>query len=159
MGVNVGRRLDPILPKAFVQGQYAFGMSPEVAANIAPKRSYGELQLGYLLSRHITLQGSSALIWSHNGLDFDYILFPNNLTDEQYLNHDRIGREPNCWMLAGRSHIKSIDRQTSSGRLTFVLRNKWSFALPGDDRGFHQGFHHQIIGRKYVSTRGTSGCQ
>ena len=117
MGVNVGRRLDPILPKAFVQGQYAFGMSPEVAANIAPKRSYGELQLGYLLSRHITLQGSSALTCSHNGLNFDYDLFPNNLTDEQYLNHDRIGREPICWMPAvDRISGQSIDKLLSSRR-------------------------------------------
>lgn len=92
VGVSVGRRLNPILPKAFVQGQYAFGMSPVVAANIAPKRSYAELQLGYLLSRRITLQGSSVLTWTHNGIDFDYNLFPNNLTDEQYLNHDRIAR-------------------------------------------------------------------
>ncbi len=92
VGVNVGRRLNPILPKAFVQGQYAFGMSPLVAAGIAPKRSYGELQLGYLLSRRISFQGSSVLTWSHNGIDFDYNLFPGNLTDEQYLNHDRIGR-------------------------------------------------------------------
>jgi hypothetical protein len=92
VGVSVGRRLNPILPKAFVQGQYAFGMSPVVAANIAPKRSYAELQLGYLLSRRISLQGSSVLTWSHNGIDFDYNLFPNNLTEEQYLNHDRIAR-------------------------------------------------------------------
>jgi hypothetical protein len=92
VGVSVGRRLDPILPKAFVQGQYAFGMTPVVAANIAPKRSYAELQFGYLLNRRITLQGSSVLTWSHTGIDFDYNLFPNNLTDEQYLNHDRIAR-------------------------------------------------------------------
>ena len=92
VGVSVGRRLNPILPKAFVQGQYAFGMSPVVAANIAPKRSYAELQLGYLLSRRLTLQGSSVLTWTHNGIDFDYNLFPNNLTVDQYLNHDRIAR-------------------------------------------------------------------
>jgi hypothetical protein len=92
IGVSVGRRLDPILPKAFVQAQYAFGMTPEVAAGIAPKRSYGELQLGYVLTRRISLQGSSALTYSHNGLDFDYNLFPDNLTVEQYLNHDRIAR-------------------------------------------------------------------
>jgi len=93
VGVNVGRRLNPILPKAFVQGQYAFGFTPEVvAAGIAPKRSYGELQLGYLLNRRISFQGSSVLTYSHNGLDFDYNLFPNNLTEEQYLNHDRISR-------------------------------------------------------------------
>lgn len=90
VGVNVGRRLDPILPKAFIQGQYAFGMSPVIAANVAPKRSYGELQLGYLLNRHWSVQGSSSLIWSHNGLELDYNLYPNNLTVDQYLNHDRI---------------------------------------------------------------------
>ena len=27
---------------------------------------------------------------SHNGIDFIYELFPDNLTDEQWLNHDRI---------------------------------------------------------------------
>ncbi len=92
VGVSVGRRLNPILPKVYVQGQYAFGMSPVVAANIAPKRSYGELQLGYLLNRHITFQGSTSLTYSHNGIEFDYNLFPGNLTTEQYLNHDRIAR-------------------------------------------------------------------
>lgn len=91
-GVNVGRRLDPFLPRAFVQGQYAFGASPLVAANIAPKRSYGELQFGYLVSRRFTVQASSVLLYSHNGIDLDYNLFPDNLTEEQYLNHDRISR-------------------------------------------------------------------
>jgi hypothetical protein len=111
MGVSVGRRLNPILPKAFVQGQYAFGMSPLVAANIAPKRSYGEVQIGYLLSRHITLQGSSVLTWSHNGLDFDYNLFPNNLTEEQYLNHDRISRAK--LLDAGGSIAYQLNRSTN----------------------------------------------
>ena len=92
MGVSVGRRLNPILPKAFVQGLYAFGMTPVVAANVALKRSYAELQFGYLLNRRVTLQGSSVLTWSHTGIDFDYNLFPTNFTDEQYLNHDRIAR-------------------------------------------------------------------
>ncbi len=111
VGVNVGRRLNPILPKAFVQGQYAFGMTPLVAAGIAPKRSYGELQLGYLLNRHITLQGSSVLTWSHNGLDFDYNLFPNNLTDEQYLNHDRISKT--ILLDAGGTIAYQVNRSTN----------------------------------------------
>ena len=34
------------------------------------------------------------LVWtySHNGNENDYNLFPDNLTDEQWLNHDRISR-------------------------------------------------------------------
>jgi hypothetical protein len=114
VGVSVGRRLNPILPNAFIQGQYAFGMTPEVAANIAPKRSYAELQFGYLLNRRISLQGSSVLTWSHNGLDFDYNLFPNNLTEEQYLNHDRISR------------AKLLD---ASGSITFQVNRSTNFFL------------------------------
>jgi hypothetical protein len=91
VGVNFGRRLDPILPKAFVQGRYAFGFSQEVA-NIAPKRSYAEFQLGYFLTRRLSLQGSAVWAYSHNGNDHDYNLFPDDLTDEQWLNHDRISR-------------------------------------------------------------------
>jgi hypothetical protein len=91
IGVNLGRRLNPILPKGFVQGRYAFGFSEKVA-NIAPKRSYAELQLGYFLTRRISLQGAGILTYSHNGIDHDYNLFPDNLTDEQWLNHDRISR-------------------------------------------------------------------
>lgn len=111
VGVNVGRRLDPILPKAFVQGQYAYGMSPLVAANIAPKRSYGELQLGYLVNRHLSVQGSSALTWSYNGVDSDYNLFPNNLTTEQYLNHDRVAHSR--LLDAGGSVAYQVNRSTN----------------------------------------------
>jgi hypothetical protein len=91
LGANVGRRLDPILPNAFIQGRYAFGFSQEVAG-VARRRSYGEVQLGYFLTRRLSLQG--ALIWtySHNGNENDYIRFPDNLTDEQWRNHDRISR-------------------------------------------------------------------
>jgi hypothetical protein len=91
IGVNLGRQLNPWLPKVYVQGRYAFGMVQEVA-NVAPKRSYGEFQLGYILSRHLSLQASTVWTHSHNGIDFIIGLFPNNLTDEQYLNHDRISR-------------------------------------------------------------------
>ena len=91
LGVSVGRRLNPILPKAFVQGRYAFGFSEKVV-DVAPKRSYAEFQLGYFLTRRLTVQGSSVLTYSHNGIDHSYDLFPNDLTDQQWLNHDRISR-------------------------------------------------------------------
>ena len=31
-------------------------------------------------------------MYTHNGIEFDYDLFLNNLTVEQYVNHDRISR-------------------------------------------------------------------
>jgi hypothetical protein len=90
-GVNLGRRLDPFLPKAFIQGRYAFGFSQEVA-NVALKRSYAEFQLGYFLTRRLSLQGAAVLAYSHSGNENDYDVFPNDLTDEQWVNHDRISR-------------------------------------------------------------------
>lgn len=91
IGVNLGRRLNPILPKAFLQGRYSFGISQEVA-HISPKRSYAEFQFGYFLTRRLSFQGAGVWTYSHNGIDHDYNLFPDNLTDEQWLNHDRISR-------------------------------------------------------------------
>jgi hypothetical protein len=89
--VNLGRRLDPILPKAFVQGRYAFGFSQSVA-NIAPKRSHAEVQLGYFVTTRLSVQGAAVWTHSHNGNDHDYNLFPDDLTTDQWLNHDRISR-------------------------------------------------------------------
>ena len=91
MGVNVGRRLQPILPNAFFQARYTFGFSQE-AANVAPKRSYGEFQLGYLVTRKLSLQFAASSIFSHNGILDDYTLFPGNLTQLEWLNHDRIAK-------------------------------------------------------------------
>jgi len=91
IGANLGGRLNPFLPRAYVQGRYAFGMVEQVA-HIAPKRSYAEFQFGYLLSRHLSVQASTVWSHSHNGIPFLNSVFPANLTNEQYLNHDRISR-------------------------------------------------------------------
>jgi len=91
VGVSLGRRLNPILPKAFLQGRYAFGLSQKFL-DIAPKTSYGELQLGYFLTRRLSLQGSGQLVYGHNGLVWLPGIFPNNLTDDQWHNHLRISK-------------------------------------------------------------------
>jgi hypothetical protein len=119
-GVNLGRRLDPILPKAFVQGRYAFGFSQEVA-KIALKRSYAEVQLGYFLTRRFSLQGATVLAYSHNGNENDYDLFPTNLTDEQWLNHDRISRAK--LLDLGANVAYSVNRSTSV--IVGVGRSLW----------------------------------
>lgn len=61
-------------------------------ANVAPKRSYAEAQLGYLVTHKLSLQFAVSSIFSHNGILDDYNLFPGNLTQLQWLNHDRISK-------------------------------------------------------------------
>ena len=58
IGANLGRRLDPFLPRAYVQARYAFGFVEEVA-HVSPKRSYAEFQFGYILSRRLSLSPDS----------------------------------------------------------------------------------------------------
>jgi hypothetical protein len=110
IGVNIGRQVGRWLPKAYVQGRYAFGMVQEVA-HVAPKRSYAEFQFGYILNRHLSVQASTVWTHSHNGIDYINGVFPNDLTDEQYLNHDRISRLN--LLDVGGSATYAITRKTS----------------------------------------------
>ena len=91
-GVSVGRTLDPIARRAFFQGRYGFGYTPQKFAGIALKVSYGEFQLGYLLGRKFVIQGVAYGEYSHNGIDWDYNLWPGNLTQDQWINHIRASR-------------------------------------------------------------------
>jgi hypothetical protein len=86
VGANVGRRLDPILRNAFVQGRYAFGIS-EPVLDIAMKRSYTDVQLGYILSRRLTLVGVGQWLYSHTGEVAHFgVAFPS---EEARLHHDQ----------------------------------------------------------------------
>lgn len=109
-GVNVGRQLYPFLPKAYVQGRYAFGILEKVA-NIAPKRSYAEFQFGYVVGRHFSFQGSTVWMHSYNGIDFINATFPADLSLDQYANHDRISRLN--LLDVGASASYSIHRKTN----------------------------------------------
>src|SRR5262245_25826089 len=92
VGANVGRRLDPILRNAYVQGRYAFGMSQPIL-DIAMKRSYTEVQLGYILSRRLTLLGVEQSLYSHTGEVHDFS--PEAvaaLSPEELHHHDQIAK-------------------------------------------------------------------
>ena len=43
-------------------------------------------------TRRLTVQGSGVWTYTHNGINFGYDTFPNDLSDQQWLNHDRISR-------------------------------------------------------------------
>jgi hypothetical protein len=91
IGVSLARRLDRILPRGFVQGRYGFGIGQEFV-KVSPKVSYGEFQIGYLLSRHLIVQGSTAGAYTHNGIPWVAATYPNAFTEDQWLNHVRISQ-------------------------------------------------------------------
>jgi len=116
-GLSVGRRLDPIARKAFFQGRYGFGYTPQKFADVALKISYGELQLGYLLNRRIIVQGVAYAAYSHNGIKWDYDSWPANLTQEQWINHIRAsnGKLLDAGISIGYSFNRSTSMVVSAG--------------------------------------------
>jgi len=115
VGANFGRRLDPVLPNAFFQVRYAYVVAQSVnglSANNAdllrfavlhlpesqppdsfrPRRSDTEFQVGYFLTPRLTLFALGSWFHPHNGIDYVAGVFPNNLTQGQLFNHDRIAR-------------------------------------------------------------------
>jgi hypothetical protein len=91
VGFNIGRRLDPILPKAFLQAQYSYAFVERVV-NIAPNRSNVDAQFAYSLTSRLIVQGSTQWIHTHNGIDADFNLFQAGATGEQWLHHDQISK-------------------------------------------------------------------
>ena len=72
IGANVARRLDPILPDAYVQGGYAFAFR-EKAMGVRVNYSYADAELGYFVTPSVLLRVFGAWQIAHGGLvDEDY---------------------------------------------------------------------------------------
>jgi hypothetical protein len=91
VGMNFGRRLDPILPKAFLQARYGYAFVERVLG-ISPNRSDVEATLGYFLTPHFSLSGTSQWVHTYSGVSFPFGVFHAGLSDEQWLHHDQIGK-------------------------------------------------------------------
>jgi hypothetical protein len=91
VGINLGRRLDPILPKAFLQAQYSY-VFVQRTLDISPNRSDLGAQLGYYLTPRWSLL--ALMQWSHtyDGLEVDFSIPHGGLSDEEFLHHDQLGK-------------------------------------------------------------------
>ena len=91
VGAYLGRRLDPVLSKAYFQLRYSYVLV-ERTLGIAPNRSDTEFQFGYFLTPRVSLLGLGSWHLTHSGIDYTYNVFPADLTAEQFLHHDQIGK-------------------------------------------------------------------
>jgi hypothetical protein len=92
LGANFGRRLDPLIPKAYIQAQYSYAFVERVLG-IAPNRSNAEFQLGYFLTPRISLLATGQGMYTHSGVQLNYNLFQAGLSDEQWIHHDQIAKQ------------------------------------------------------------------
>ena len=91
LGANFGRRLNPIVPNAFVQARYSYAFVERILG-IAPNRSDAEIQIGYFLTHRLSLLGTGQWTYTHSGVDLTFHVFHGGLNDDQWPHHDQIAK-------------------------------------------------------------------
>ena len=91
LGTNFGRRLDPLLPNAYIQAQYSYAFVERVLG-IAPNRSNLEVQPGYFVTQRFSLLATAQWMYTHSGLDLNYNLPLVGLSEDQWIHHDQIAK-------------------------------------------------------------------
>jgi hypothetical protein len=92
VGTNLGRRLDPILPDAYIQARYSYAFVPRILG-ISPNRSDAEVQVGYFVKPDFSVLGMVQGIYTHSGLNYRPDLPLGGVNEQQYRVHDQIGRD------------------------------------------------------------------
>jgi hypothetical protein len=91
VGTNLGRRLAPVFPKAFVQARYSYAFVERIWG-IAPNRSNAEFQLGYFLKPRFSLLGVGQWAHTHRGVDLPFGVPLAGLSAAEYRHHDQIAK-------------------------------------------------------------------
>ncbi len=102
-GVNVGRRLDPILPRAYFQTRYSYALV-EPTIGFHPTRNRLEGELGYFVTNRLSLSFLESLQITHGGLDFSDVL-PAALHPDTFPFHDQIFNHNHLNLGAGAAFI------------------------------------------------------
>lgn len=97
VGVVAGRLLDPVLPNAYLQLRYLYGM-PEKVLGISHNRSQLAFDVGYLLGPAVTVRALGNWQVTHGGWRVP-IDWPAK-TSPEYISHDQVERE-NYFQLGG----------------------------------------------------------
>jgi hypothetical protein len=92
VGTNVGRRLDPILPEAYIQARYSYAFVSRILG-VKPNRSNVEVQFGYFIKPGLSVMGTLQGAYTHSGLDLRLGIPLVGLTEEQWRVHDQIARD------------------------------------------------------------------
>ncbi len=157
----MGRRLDPILPKAYFQTQYSYAVVQNTLG-VHPNRSRVNAEFGYFLTKRLSLSAFESLQITHSGLHFpvDFPCRPpqqttacNNLTDQAraaalvlWHHHDQITRLNflNLGLGATFAVTESVEFFTSA------LTNVWGENIMALNRGLAFGVSWNFRTRRFV---------
>ena len=153
LGTNFGRRLNPLIPKAYIQVQYSYAFVERVLG-IAPNRSNIEVQPGYFLTRRTSLLATGQYVYTHSGLDLNYSLFHAGLSGDQWIHHDQIAKTSLLDLGGGASFAITPSWQMFL-TVAHSVGAKRAFAYGSRHDGCESFVQHEIDSRKSVP--GTSG--
>ncbi|MEO7837080.1 MAG: hypothetical protein ABIS21_05510 [Acidimicrobiales bacterium] len=89
LGVNVGRTLAPLLPRAYAHVRYSYAILEKVLPDVTSlNRSNADFELGYGITRSSSVRGTAGWQMTHGGLDLE-----DMRTNPQFFrSHDRAAR-------------------------------------------------------------------
>ena len=154
IGINVGRRLDPILPKAFVQVQYSYAFVERIL-NISPNRSNVEAQLGYFLTPRLSLLASTQWYYTYNGIEDHFDIPPPGGLTRRTISSPRPDWKS---QFTRRYRWRILRHESKDGNVrllrTVALRYEWPLARC---RGNHRSEPHIWHTHKEESASSASG--
>jgi hypothetical protein len=114
-GANLGRQLNPLLRKAYVQSRIAFTI-PEAAMNIRTTRMNIDSELGYNFTRRFAVRGIGSWQYTFSGISsLDQLTTP-----ELELTHERLLRNRYWHAGGGVSFALNSKTEVSADYITFV---------------------------------------
>jgi hypothetical protein len=135
-GVNLGRRLDPILPEAYAHTRLSFTMAERVNG-IWHNRNNADVDLGYFVSPSVSVRAIASWQWTHGGFRIPLDSpagSPNNYV------HDKLAKDSHFILGGGVSfaatgsldlgatYIKTISGENSLLLQGVSLGATWSFS-------------------------------
>src|SRR5262245_39402921 len=102
-GVNLGRRLDPVLPDAYAQARLSF-VVPQKVLDTWNNRSVLDWELGYFVTPALTVRGLGNYQLSHGGWRIPEDAGPNSPTNPKFQYHDQLAADDHLILGLGASY-------------------------------------------------------
>ena len=146
LGSSVGRGLAPVLPRAYLQAQYAF-VIPQATVGVRPYRSRANWEAGYFLTRRLAVRHVGNLQIGHSGFRLlcfagrspancvdDFPLASRTVTDHYWPHHDQ---------------IEKISHLNLGGGASFAFTNSWSGFLALTTTTWGTGGHKDSLSETF----------
>jgi hypothetical protein len=115
-GVNVGRRLDPVLPDAYAHAKLSFTM-PERVRGIWHNRNNADVELGYFVRGRVGLRALGSWQWTHGGYRIPIDAPP---TSPNFAFHDQLAKDTHLILGGGVSFAATGSVDLSATYLRMV---------------------------------------